>query len=131
MVVPRFVDQALNGGPVVVYDDGEQVRCFAHVREVVASIMKLMQTPAAQGQVFNIGSDRPWSIRQLAEAVIAKVDPSVRIEYLPYSKAYGDDFEDVRRRVPDVSRLLKTIGSTPQLGLEAILDDIIAWKHAR
>ena len=131
MVIPRFVDQALNGGPVVVYDDGEQVRCFAHVREVVAAIMKLMQTPAAQGQVFNIGSDRPWSIRQLAEAVIAKVDPSVRIEYLPYSKAYGDDFEDVRRRVPDVSRLLKTIGSTPQLGLEAILDDIIAWKHAR
>ena len=131
MVIPRFVDQALNGGPVVVYDDGEQVRCFAHVREVVASVMKLMETPTAQGQVFNIGSDRPWTIRQLAEAVIAKVDPSVRIEYLPYGKAYGDDFEDVRRRVPDVSRLLKTIGSTPQLGLEAILDDIIAWKRAQ
>jgi UDP-glucose 4-epimerase len=129
MVIPRFVDQALKGGPVVVYDDGEQVRCFAHVREVVASIVKLMQTPAAYGQVFNIGSDRPWSIRQLAEAVIAKVNPSVQIEYLPYGKAYGDDFEDVRRRVPDVSRLKKTIGSTPQLGLDAILDDIIAWKR--
>jgi UDP-glucose 4-epimerase len=131
MVIPRFVDQALNGGPVVVYDDGGQIRCFAHVREVVASILKLMETPAAHGQVFNIGSDRPWSIRQLAEAVIAKVDPAVRIEYLPYSQAYGDDFEDVRRRVPDVSRLQRTIGSVPQLGLEAILDDIIAWKRSR
>lgn len=129
MVIPRFVDQALSGGPVVVYDDGGQVRCFAHVREVVESIMKLMGTPAALGKVFNIGSDEPWSIRELAEAVIARVDPAVRIEYLPYSQAYGDDFEDVRRRVPDVSRLEQTIGSKPRLGLEAILDDIIAWKR--
>ena len=131
MVIPRFVDQALSGGPVVVYDDGGQVRCFAHVREVVAAILRLMETPAAQGRVFNIGSDRPWSIRQLAEAVIAKVDPAVRIEYLPYNKAYGDDFEDVRRRVPDVSRLKQTIGSSPQLGLESILDDIITWKRSQ
>lgn len=131
MVIPRFVDQALSGGPVVVYDDGGQIRCFAHVREVVASILRLMETPAAKGRVFNIGSDRPWSIRQLAEAVIAKVDPAVRIEYLPYNKAYGDDFEDVRRRVPDVSRLKQTIGSSPQLGLESILDDIIAWKRSQ
>lgn len=101
------------------------------MREVVAAIMSLMGTPAAQGQVFNIGSDKPWSIRQLAEAVIAKVDPAVRIEHLPYSKAYGDDFEDVRRRVPDVSRLKQTIGSSPQLGLETILDDIIAWKRSQ
>lgn len=131
MVIPRFVDQALSGGPVVVYDDGGQVRCFAHVREVVASILRLMETPTAQGQVFNIGSDRPWSIQQLAEAVIAKVDPTVRIEHLPYSQAYGDDFEDVRRRVPDVSRLKRTIGSSPQLGLDVILDDIIAWKRSQ
>ena len=129
MVIPRFVDQALSGGPVVVYDDGEQVRCFAHVREVVDAIRQLMETPAARGKVFNIGSDEPWSIRQLAEAVIAKVDPTVKIEYLPYVKAYGDDFEDVRRRVPDVSRLEQTIGFKPLLGLEAILDDIIAWKR--
>ena len=131
MVIPRFVDQAISGGPVIVYDDGGQTRCFAHVREVVAAIMSLMGTPAAQGLVFNIGSDKPWSIRQLAETVIAKVDPAVRIEHLPYSKAYGDDFEDVRRRVPDVSRLKRNIGSTPQLGLEAILDDIIAWKRSQ
>ncbi len=129
MVIPRFVDQALSGGPIVVYDDGGQVRCFAHVCEVVSAIYKLMQTPAAQGKVFNIGSDRPWSIRQLAAAVIAKVDPQIQIQYLPYSQAYGDDFEDVRRRVPDVSRLEQIIGQKPVLGLESILDDIIAWKR--
>lgn len=129
MVIPRFVDQAMSGGPVVVYDDGEQVRCFAHVREVVDAITRLMETPEARGKVFNIGSDEPWSIRQLAETVIAKVDPQVQIQYLPYGKAYGDDFEDVRRRVPDVTRLELMIGSKPRLGLEAILDDIIAWKR--
>lgn len=130
MVIPRFVDQALSGGPVVVYDDGGQVRCFAHVQEVVTSVIRLMETPNATGKVFNIGSDRPWSIRQLAEAVIAQVDPSVRIEYLPYSQAYGDDFEDVRRRVPDVTRLKQTIGFAPQMELGTILQDIIAWKQA-
>jgi UDP-glucose 4-epimerase len=129
MVIPRFVDQALRGGPVVVYDDGGQVRCFAHVREVVAAIRSLMQTPTAHGKVFNIGSDRPWTIRQLAERVVAKINPSIPIEYLPYHKAYGDDFEDVRRRVPDVSRLLKTIGQVPRMELDEILDDIIAWKR--
>jgi UDP-glucose 4-epimerase len=129
MVIPRFVDQALGGGPVVVYDDGGQVRCFAHVREVVAAIMALMQTPTAYGQVFNIGSDRPWTIRKLAETVVAKIGSSIPIEYLPYHKAYGDDFEDVRRRVPDVSRLLKTIGTVPRMELDEILDDIIAWKR--
>src|SRR5579871_3869477 len=65
MVIPRFVDQALDGGPVVVYDDGGQVRCFAHVREVIDSVVRLMETPAAVGRVFNIGSDQPISIRQL------------------------------------------------------------------
>jgi nucleoside-diphosphate-sugar epimerase len=129
MVIPRFVDQALRGKPVVVYDDGGQVRCFAHVREVVQAILRLMETPGAWGQVFNIGSDQPWSIRQLAEAVIAKINPAVRINYLPYHQAYGEDFEDVRRRVPDVSRLERMIGSKPQLGLDAILDDIVTWKR--
>lgn len=130
MVVPRFVDQALAGGPVVVYDDGEQVRCFAHVREVVESVIGLMGTPEAAGRVFNIGSDQPVSIRQLAEAVIARVDPGLRIEHLPYSEAYGQDFEDVRRRVPDLTRLEETIGRKPTMPLGDILEDIIRWKQS-
>jgi UDP-glucose 4-epimerase len=130
MVIPRFVEQALDGGPVVVYDDGGQVRCFAHVREVVECVVRLMETPAAVGRVFNIGSDEAVSVRQLAEAIISRVDPRVKIDYLPYSRAYGEDFEDVRRRVPDVSRLYETIGLKPRTSLGAILDDIIRWKRA-
>lgn len=129
MVIPRFVDQALKGGPVVVYDDGEQVRCFAHVKEVVQAIIRLVETPAAQGSVYNIGSDYPVSIRDLAHEIIQRVDPRIAIEYLAYRDAYGDDFEDVRRRVPDVSRLAATIGYKPSMTLGAILDDIIRWKR--
>jgi UDP-glucose 4-epimerase len=129
MVIPRFVDQALSGGPVVVYDDGEQVRCFAHVKEVVNAIIRLVETPAAQGSVYNIGSDEPVSIRGLANEIIRRVDPRIEVQYLAYREAYGDDFEDVRRRVPDVSRLAATIGSKPMMTLGEILDDIIRWKR--
>lgn len=129
MVIPRFVDQALKGGPVVVYDDGEQVRCFAHVKEVVNSIIRLVETPAAQGFVYNIGSDAPVSIRGLANEIIHRVDSKIEVQYLAYRDAYGDDFEDVRRRVPDVSRLEATIGYKPSMTLGQILDDIIRWKR--
>ncbi|MBM82946.1 MAG: nucleoside-diphosphate sugar epimerase, partial [Planctomycetaceae bacterium] len=129
MVIPRFVDKALNGDSVVVYDDGQQVRCFAHVREVVDCIIQLMETPEANGRVFNIGSDEPHSIKELAEEVISRVDSSVEIQYLPYSEAYGNDFEDVRRRVPDLTRLVETIGRKPSMTLGEILDDIIQWKR--
>ena len=129
MVIPRFVDQALDGKPLQVYDDGGQVRCFGHVQEVVECILRLMETPTAYGAVYNIGSDQPVSIRELAEEVIRRVNPQLGIEYLPYSKAYGDDFEDVRRRVPDLMRLEQTIGFKPGLQLGRILEDIIAWKR--
>ena len=131
MVIPRFVDQALAGGPVVVYDDGEQVRCFAHVKEVVNSVITLVETPAAHGRVYNIGSDAPITIRDLASEVIRRIDPQIAIQHLAYRDAYGDDFEDVRRRVPDVSRLDATIGYKPSLPLGEILDDIIRWKRER
>lgn len=130
MVIPRFIDQALSGGPVVVYDDGQQVRCFAHVKEIVDCVATLTNTDTAVGRIFNIGSDQPVSIEELAREVIQRVNPSVSIQFLEYSDAYGKDFEDVRRRVPDVSRLAATIGKKPELPLGAILDDIIAWKKS-
>ncbi len=128
MVIPRFIDQALDGGPVVVFDDGTQVRCFGHVAEIVDCVIDLTNLDSASGQVYNVGSDQPVSICELAEAIIAKVDPSVKIEYLPYNKAYNDDFEDVRRRVPDLGRLEATLERKPQVKLDTILDDIIASK---
>ena len=129
MVIPRFVDAALDGQPITVYDDGRQVRCFAHVREVVNSIIRLMETPAAAGGVFNIGSDQPVSIRELAEEVLRRSGSRAAIDFIPYSKAYGDDFEDVRRRVPDLTRLEQTIGGKPSMRLGEILEDIIRWKR--
>lgn len=129
MVVPRFVDQALNGGPVMVYDDGSQIRCFAHVREIVDCVIRLMESESGIGSVFNIGSDQPITIKGLAEQVIARTNPDVQIAYKPYEEAYGPNFEDVRRRVPNVDRLAAAIGTKPTSTLGEILDDIIAWKR--
>jgi UDP-glucose 4-epimerase len=129
MVIPRFIDQAMRGAPVVVYDDGSQVRCFAHVSEVIDAVIRLMETPAAFGRVFNIGSDQPIAIVQLAREIIRRTKSSAQIQFLPYHEAYGDDFEDVRQRVPDLTRLEQTIGSKPVMPLTAILDDILRWKR--
>lgn len=129
MVVPRFVEAALKGGPVVVYDDGSQVRCFGHVKEVVDCVMTLVSEDAAAGRVFNIGSDQAVSILELANAVIQKVNPAVKVQFVPYGEAYGADFEDVQRRVPNTDRLFNTIGKRPSMTLDQILDDIIAWKR--
>lgn len=129
MVVPRFVDQALAGGPIHVYDDGSQVRCFGHVEEVVRCVYRLTETPSAAGEIFNIGSDVPVTIRQLAEEVVARVNPAIEIRHIPYQEAYGADFEDVRRRVPDVSKLKMTLGTAPSRSLGDILDDVIRWKR--
>ena len=128
MVVPRFVDQALAGGPLVIYDDGKQVRCFAHVKEIVHCVAQLLETPAAYGGIFNIGSDQAVEIRQLAAEVIERVDPKIPTKFIPYGQAYGDDFEDVRRRVPNVDKLAKTLGFRPRTPLAETLDDIIRWK---
>ena len=129
MVVPRFVEAALRGGPVTVYDDGSQVRCFGHVNEVVQCVHALVEEDSAAGRVFNIGSDQAVSILELAQRVIEKVDPSVEIKFVPYGEAYGDDFEDVQRRVPNTDRLFETIGKRPTMSLDAILGDVIAWKR--
>lgn len=129
MVVPRFVEAALKGGPVIVYDDGSQVRCFGHVSEVVDCVMALVNEDSAAGRVFNIGSDQAVSILELANAVIQKVSPAVQVKFVPYGEAYGADFEDVQRRVPNTDRLFHTIGKRPSMPLDQILDDIIAWKR--
>jgi UDP-glucose 4-epimerase len=102
MVLPRFVDAALAGEPLVVHDDGQQVRCFAHVKDIVAAVLALLRSPTAIGRVFNIGSDQPVSIRDLAAAVIAGSNSKSTIAYQTYTDAYDKDFEDVRRRVPDL-----------------------------
>jgi len=129
MVLPRFVEQALAGGPLVVYDDGRQVRCFGHVADVVRGVVALMHCPTAAGQVFNLGSDEAVTIRELAERVAWLVDPLLVIEHLPYAQAYAPGFEDIRARVPDLTHIRNTIDYRPRHRLEDILREVIAWKR--
>lgn len=125
MVLPRFVSAALAGEPLVVHDDGHQVRCFAHVSDVVRAVVQLMGTPAAAGQVVNIGSDEPVEIVELARRVIQTVDPNLSIEFQSYADAYDSDFEDVRRRVPDLTRLRGLIDFEPAYTLDAIIREVV------
>ena len=131
MVLPRFVDAALSGRPLVVHDDGKQVRCFAHVDDVVGAVTTLVETPSAAGRVYNIGSDVPVSILELAERVIARVNPSARVEFQSYADAYDDSFEDIRRRVPRLDRIREAIGYEPTKDLDAIIDSVAEHLQAR
>ena len=124
MVVPRFVSAALDGADLVVYGDGKQSRCFAHVADVVAALLLVIDSKDAVGQVFNIGNDREISIMELAQLVIAKTGSSSAIVSKSYDDAYGVGFEDMSRRVPDISKIKRVLGWSPKLGLEEIIGDI-------
>ncbi|HRI53435.1 MAG TPA: GDP-mannose 4,6-dehydratase [Pseudomonadota bacterium] len=126
MVVPTFVKQALSGQPLTVFGDGTQSRCFTHVRDVVTALIALMQRPEAYGQVFNIGNTEEISISQLAEQVVRRTGTRSPITLIPYEKAYEPGFEDMPRRIPDVSKIQHLIGWQPTIGLGQILDDVIA-----
>ena len=129
MVLPRFVDAAMAGGPLIVHDDGQQQRCFAHVDDVVNAVVKLMETPSTYGKIYNIGSDQPLTILELAERVRKIVNPNASIQHQSYTEAYDQDFEDIRRRVPDLSRIRDEIKFEPQKEIEAIIHDV--WKHSQ
>ncbi len=129
MVLPRLIDAALAGRPPEVHGDGLQQRCFAHVADVLRAVLALMETPAAVGRVFNIGSDQPIRILDLARKVIAAVDPALEVRWVSYLEAYGEDFEDCRCRVPDLGRLRQAIGWEPQYDLDRTIAEIIAWKR--
>ncbi|MGD2173993.1 MAG: GDP-mannose 4,6-dehydratase [Candidatus Brocadiaceae bacterium] len=124
MVVPRFVRQALEGGPITVYSDGEQVRCFAHVQDAVEAICALMECEQAVGEIVNVGSDEPITIRELAEQVRATLNPDVEIVHVPYAEAYAEGFEDIRYRVPELGKLERLVGFKPSCDLERILSDV-------
>jgi UDP-glucose 4-epimerase len=125
-VLPRFVRAALSGGPLVVYGDGHQTRSFTHVSDVVRAILGLVAHPGAAGLVTNIGSDQPVSILELAQRVVAAVNPALRIEHLSYAEAYGAAFEECPHRVPDLTRLRSLIDFRPRMDLDAIIRQLVA-----
>lgn len=131
MVLPRFVDQALLGKPITVYGDGSQVRTFTWVGDAVEAIIRLMRTPAAEGKVFNVGSDSAIRIRELALRVRDMTQSASEIVFIPYEQAYGPGFEDIRFRVPDISELRRVTGYEPTLTLDEILQQTIAYSRQR
>jgi UDP-glucose 4-epimerase len=130
MVVPRFVRQALDGEDLTVYGDGEQQRCFCHVHDTVDALIRLLDEPDAVGDVFNVGAPYEMSMNQLAETVIAATGSASRIVHIPYDEAYEEGFEDMERRVPDVSKIRALTGWEPTLGLERILSDVIEFERS-
>jgi UDP-glucose 4-epimerase len=129
MVVPRFVGQALRGEDITVFGDGEQRRCFCHVQDTVAALIGLLGHPGAIGEVFNVGAPHELTINRLAEDVIRKTGSSSRIVHVPYAEAYEEGFEDMERRVPDISRIKSLTGWEPTRSMDEILDDVIAHER--
>jgi UDP-glucose 4-epimerase len=125
MVLPRFVQAALKNEPLKVHGDGTQTRCFCHVADVVAALINLMAEQKSRGQVFNLGGEAEVSINDLAKQVIALAGSSSAIEHVSYQEAYGQQFEDMQRRVPDLSRIRKAIGFAPKTTLEQIIRSVI------
>jgi len=121
MVVPRFVQAAMNNQPIRVYGDGTQSRCFGYVGDVVNAMIALMDHPEAVGQIFNIGSNEEISIMELAKKVKAIAGSQSEIVKIPYEEAYEQGFEDMARRVPDLTKIKKLIGYTPKIKLDEII----------
>ena len=129
MVVPRFISAALKNQPLQVYGDGDQIRCFCHVDDAVRALLLVMDSDKAVGNVFNIGNNQQISIIELAKKIIEITGSKSEIVKLPYSEAYPEGFEDMQRRVPDISKIKNALGWTPQIGLDQIIKDIAAF-HA-
>jgi len=132
MVVPRFVRAALQGAPIPVYGDGDQSRCFCHVRDTVRAVIDLLDLPdKTSGEIYNIGSGQEVTINELAQTVIDRTESASSIQYIPYSEAYAPGFEDMRRRVPDTGKVHAAIGWAPKYNLNQILDDVIEFERPR
>ena len=125
MVLPRFAAAALAAKPLQVYGDGKQTRCFCHVSDVTAALIRLSDDNRHAGQVFNLGSDEEISIDSLARRVIKSCDSSSTIEYIPYEKAYGQAFDDLARRVPKLDRIRSAIAFQPRFSLDQIIKTVV------
>ncbi len=132
MVVPRLVRQALRHEPITVYGDGEQSRCFCHVADVIRALLGLLDHPdKTSGEIYNIGSSEETTINQLADAIIERTDTTSTITRVPYSEAYAPGFEDMRRRVPDTTKIRNALGWQAERDLAQIIGDVVEFEQGR
>ena len=131
MVLPNFVKSALDNTPISIYGDGKQSRCFCDVRDTVESLVRLIDTPRAVGEVVNIGNTEEISIEGLAQRVKQRTDSNSAIEFIPYDQAYEPGFEDMMRRVPSVDKLQAITGFRPQTSLNEIIDRVASFFRDR
>jgi UDP-glucose 4-epimerase len=131
MVIPRFVGQALRNDPITVYGNGQQTRCFCYVGDVVKGLANLCEHPEAFGKVFNLGGNDEISMFDLATKIVTVADSTSKIELIPYDVAYEEGFEDMQRRVPDTTRAYNLVGFEPTVGLDAIINLVIAEQRGR
>jgi len=129
MVVPNFVRQALRGQPITVYGDGAQSRTFTYVSDTVRALTGLIQHPDAVGGTFNIGGEQEISITELAHLVKTMTGSPSEIRYIPYSEAYEEGFEDMPRRVPDISKIRELLDFHPTRGIRETLESVIAYSR--
>lgn len=130
MVVPRFVSQALRNDPITVYGDGQQSRCFTHVKDSINAAIALMDSDATVGEVYNIGNDEEITILELAERVREMTVSDSQIQFIPYSEAFGENFEDMPRRVPSLEKIRSEVGHDPRYGLDDVLEAVIEFHGA-
>jgi UDP-glucose 4-epimerase len=128
MVVPRFVSAALKGEALSVYGSGDQIRCFCHINDAVKGLLLVMDSEKAVGEVFNVGNNQQVTIMELAKKVIEITGSKSTIEKIAYEKAYPQGFEDMQRRVPDISKMKQVLGWEPKLNLDQIIKDIAAFN---
>ena len=131
MVVPRFVRSALNNEPITIYGTGEQTRCFGHVYDAVEAVIRIAFSPNTIGKVINIGNDFEISINDLAKKVISETGSKSSVVHIPYEEAYGDGFEDMERRVPNIQLINQLVGWKPQRDLSTMISDIAKEMNAR
>jgi len=130
MVVPRFVTAALKNESIQVYGSGDQIRCFCHVADAIRALLLVIDSEKAIGQVFNVGNNQQISIMDLAKKVIEITGSKSEINKIPYSEAYPAGFEDMQRRVPDISKITNLLGWSPEIGLEQIIRDIADFHRS-
>jgi UDP-glucose 4-epimerase len=124
MVVPRFVQSALKNEPITIYGDGTQSRVFCHVLDAIDAVLKMTKDDKTIGEVYNVGGEGETSIQQLAEKIIANTNSNSGLTFTPYSEAYPPGFEDMQRRVPDITKAKAALGWKPTRNLDQIISDV-------